>query len=168
MVIWLHTLCTLAIGLLGLSLLLTQNALKQVSVLKSYLGTGTSSLARRRHPYPDDPDLDEYGDNIHPMNTRYTMGIMATVTPEQYLKTAQEALQDIEPLWRSVDTTCTLQVTREGVPKSKSERKKRRTKKDSIITMTERLDEFTFAFSDLPADNADAKMRLCRVNRQGD
>ena len=124
--------------------------------------------SRRRQKYPDDPDLDEYGDNVHPMNSSLTMGIMTSVSHELYTQTAQEALQDIEPLWRSVDTTCTLRVSRRDVPQSRTERKQRKIPRDHISKLRRRLDEFTFDFSALPHDKADATMRLCRVNGEGD
>ena len=140
-------------------------------VLPSQSSSAPPTRARsssRHRKYPDDPDLDEYGDNVHPMNNSLTMGIMTSVSHEQYTETAQEALQDIDPLWRSVDTTCTLHVSRRNVPKSRTERKERNIPRDHISKLAKRLDEFTFDFSTLPDENADATMRLCRVNGEGD
>lgn len=134
---------------------------------RSWARSRSRSQSRSRK-YPDDPDLDEYGDNVHPMNTSLTMGVMTSVSHEEYAQTAQEALQDIEPLWRSVDTTCTLHVSRRDVPKSETERKERNIPRDHISKLAKRLDEFTFDFSDVPDDYADATMRLCRVNGEGD
>ena len=127
-----------------------------------------SQSQSRRRKYPDDPDLDEYGDNVHSMNNSLTMGIMTSVSHEEYTQTAQEALQDIELLWRSVDTTCTLHVSRRDVPKSETERKERNIPRDHISKLAKRLDEFTFDFSEVPDDQADATMRLCRVNGERD
>jgi len=130
--------------------------------------TTIRSRIRKRHP--DDPDLDEYGDNVHPMNTSRSRNILTSVSHEQYVRTAREALEDVDPLWRAgVDATCTLRVTRRGViPQTKAERRKRKIPPDHISQMADHMDDFTFEFSDVPPDRADATMRLCRVNDEGD
>lgn len=85
---------------------------------------------------------------------------MISVTYQEHEDASRIALDATQSLWQSVDATCELTVSRRT--------NAHRHDKDDIRTITERSNEFTFHFTNLPPERPNATMRLCRVNGQGD